>query len=251
MRAVIIEPEFADAERLETMLYACDPSVAVLARLSAVEDAVRWFQSHPAPDCIFLDVQLSDGTCFDIFKQIQSTIPVIVTTNSPEFAIEAFRLLCIDYLLKPFTVEDLGAAIRKLHLLRGNTPDYSALRNLVSFPKPRYKQRFLGKVGQKLFFIDATNINCFMAENKIVYLFSADGFRYVVENTLEQLEHLLDPECFFRINRSVIVNINAIEQVKPYLNSRLKLKMRFSGVDENDLVISRERVPVFKQWADA
>ena len=251
MRAVIIETELADAERLETMLYACDPSIAVLTRLSGVEEAVHWFHNHPAPDCVFLDVQLSDGTSFDIFKQIQPNIPVVITTHHPEHALAAFRLLCIDYLLKPFTIESLSAAIRKLHLLRGNAPDYAALKNLVSFPKPRYKQRFLGKVGQKLFFIEAANINCFMAENKIVYLFSADGFRYVVEHTLEQLEHLLDPECFFRINRSVIVNINAIEQVKPFLNSRLKLKMRFAGVDENDLVISRERVPVFKQWADA
>lgn len=253
MTTIIIEDELLAAERLELLLRRYDASIRVLKVMDSVEESVLWLKKNAAPDFILLDIHLSDGYGFDIFKQINITAPVIFTTAYDQYALDAFKVMSIDYLLKPVTAELLAQSLQKLKTLKQlpDTPvDYQQLVQYMAQPNAAYKNRFLGKVGQKLFFIDSRDIAYFLADNKIVYLYSVDGSRYIVEHKLETLEQLLEPKEFFRINRSIIVNASAIDQVKPYLNSRLKLLLK-SGIQQEDIIVSRERVSDFKLWADS
>lgn len=250
MRVVIIEDEKLAAERLVTLLKQCDSSIEVLACLESVEESVQYLSSHPYPDLLLLDIHLSDGQCFEIFKQVKYQNPVIFTTAYDQYAMEAFKIFSIDYILKPVTQQSLTAAINKLKSLPvsfGNT-DLNRLSALLN--EQRYKNRFLGKVGQRLFFIPAEQVAYFQADNKIVYLTDHAGNRYVVDYTMEQLTELLNPRQFFRLNRSFIVCINAIQQVKPYYNSRLKLSLVGNSSAE-EMIVSRDRVADFKVWAEA
>lgn len=250
MRVVIIEDEKLAAERLITLLKQCDSSIEVLACLESVEESVHYLSSHPHPDLLLLDIHLSDGHCFEIFKKVNYQKPVIFTTAYDQYAMEAFKIFSIDYILKPVTQQSLAAAINKLKSLpvSFSSTDLSRLSALLS--EQRYKKRFLGKVGQRLFFIPAEQVAYFRADNKIVYLTDHEGNRYVVDYTMEQLTELLNPRQFFRLNRSFIVCIDAIQQVKPYYNSRLKLSLVGNSSAE-EMIVSRDRVADFKLWAEA
>ena len=253
MKTIIIEDEQPAVERLRLLLSQCDSRIEVVHTMDSIEESVNWLKKEPAPDFILLDIHLSDGSAFEIFKQIKISTPVIFTTAYDKYAIDAFKVLSIDYLLKPVTIESLKRAIDKLlQLKKTSAPDinYTELIQWMQSQSHRYKNRFLGKVGQKIFFIDANDVSFFSAENKIIYLFSTDGTRYIVDYTLETLEEILDPACFFRANRSTILQAKAITQVKPFLNSRLKVLSKFGNRHE-ELVISRERVAAFKKWAES
>lgn len=250
MRIIIVEDEKLAAERLITILQEYDATVEVVACLESIEETVQYLKQHAHPDLLLLDIHLSDGHCFEIFKQVSYNKPVIFTTAYDQYALDAFKMFSIDYILKPVTQEALGAALNKLKSL---TVSFSAIdfnRLLPEWQHNRYKKRFLGKVGQRLFFIENNNIAYFQADNKIVYLVDREGNRYVIDYTMEKLEEELDPSYYFRLNRRFIVHIEAILQVKPYFNSRLKLAVKGAASTE-DLVISRERVAEFKQWAEA
>ena len=254
MTTLIIEDEKIAAGRLQLLLQQCAPGCTVQAVMDSVEETVYWLKSRPAPDFILLDIHLADGSAFDIFRQVDTIAPVIFTTAYDQYAIDAFKVLSIDYLLKPVTAEALRAAIGKLTLLRHSSlpglTDYAKLLHLLQQQsRQQYKTRFVGKVGQKLFFIAAADTTYFTADNKVVYLYAADGNHYVVEHTLEELETLLDPKQFFRINRSFIVQAGAIDQVRPYINSRLKIIFK-SGQQTTEAIVSRERVNDFKTWAN-
>lgn len=250
MRIVIIEDEKLAAERLQTILKDYDKGVEVVACLESIEETVQYFKLHPHPDLLLLDIHLSDGPSFEIFKQINYNKPVVFTTAYDQYALEAFKLFSIDYILKPVTLEALAAAINKLRSLEGtfSTVDFRQLAPV--FAAEKYKKRFLGKVGQRLFFLESNTIAFFQADNKIVHLVDKEGNRYVVDYTMEQLEDVLNPQHFFRLNRSFIVHIDAIQQVKPYYNSRLKLSVKGSA-QQHDMIISRERVAHFRAWAEA
>lgn len=249
MKVVIVEDERLAAERLETLLLQYDPSVEVMACLESIEESVAYLKEHAHPDLLFLDIHLSDGHSFEIFKQVNYQRPVIFTTAYDQYALEAFKIFSIDYILKPVTREALATALHKLRSLpAGFSPEFQPL---LSPPgENRFKKRFLGKVGQRLFFIPTEQVSFFLADNKIVYLVDKEGNRYVVEYTMEQLGGLLNPEQFFRLNRSFIVSIDAIRQVKPWYNSRLKLSL--AGQQEGEeIVVSRDRVAKFRLWAEA
>ncbi len=250
MKLIIVEDEQLAAERLMTMLKKYDPSVEVIACLESIEDTVRFLKSHSHPDLLLLDIHLSDGHSFEIFKQVSYNGPVIFTTAYDIYALEAFKLLSIDYILKPITQDALAAALNKFKSL-SLTFNAAQLRSTMpSMQEHRYKKRFLGKVGQRLFFIDINEIAFFQADNKIVYLVDRSGTRYIVEHTMEKLEEQLDPRQFFRLNRKFIVSIQAIQQVKPYFNSRLKLSV-LGAPQQEEMVISRDRVAEFRQWAES
>lgn len=252
MDVLIIEDELLAAERLQMLIKNYDPSINVVASLESIEESVQWFSTRPAPDLVFADIHLSDGHCFEIFKKINFQKPVIFTTAFDNYALDAFQLFSIDYILKPVTAEALASAINKYRFITNlAVTNYSLLSDQVkeNFTS-RYKNRFLAKVGQRSFFIKAADVAYFMADNKIVYLVDNDGNRFIINYTMEKLEPLLDPHDFFRLNRKVIVHSNAIDQVKPYFNNRLKIMLKNVKTDE-DLVISRERVTAFKTWADA
>jgi DNA-binding LytR/AlgR family response regulator len=250
MKILIVEDERLAAERLVTLVNEYDRSIEIAACLDSVEETVQYLRSHAAPDILPLDIHLSDGHSFEIFNQLNYAGPVIFTTAYDQYALDAFKMFSIDYILKPVTLEALATALNKFSNLSAGfaAADYRQL--MPQLTKRDYKRRFLGKVGQRLFFINTIDIAYFQANNKVVYLVDKEGNRYVVEHTMEKITALLNPEEFFRLNRRYIVRINAIQQVKPYFNGRLKLSVK--GCQQSDeMVISRERVTEFKQWAEA
>jgi DNA-binding LytR/AlgR family response regulator len=250
MKIVIVEDEKLAAERLQTLLHDYDPTIEIAACLESVEETVKYLKQKAHPDLLLLDIHLSDGHSFEIFKQVTYNKPVIFTTAYDNYALEAFKMFSIDYILKPVTLDALATALNKLKSLTFSFSPTDLNRLMPEWQNNRYKKRFLGKVGQRLFFIDTCDIAFFQADNKIVYLVDKDGNRYVQECTMEKLEKELDPQQFFRLNRRFIVRINAIEQVRPYYNNRLRLAVK--GCNQpDDMVISRDRVAAFKQWAEA
>lgn len=249
MKVLIAEDEKLAAERLLTLISQYDEQIEIAACTESIEETVQYLKQHPHPDLLLLDIHLADGHSFEIFKQVNYNRPVIFTTAYDQYALDAFKIFSIDYILKPVTLEALAAAINKLRSIPAGFPEgLNKQEPLVS--EQSYKKRFLGKVGKRLFFINTDTIAYFQADNKIVYLVCKDGNRYVVEYTMEQLKELLDPQQFFRLNRSFIVNIHAIQQVKPWFNSRLKLSVQ-GNAGADDMVVSREKVAEFKLWAEA
>lgn len=251
MDILIIEDEPLAAERLKILVKNFDKSLQIAGCLESIEESVQWLQTKKHPDLILLDIHLSDGHSFEIFKKVQVMKPVIFTTAYDNYALSAFQLFSIDYILKPVTAEALAIAIRKYQdLSRFNTFNYAELTDVVKDElKTGYKSRFLAKVGQRSFFIQEEDVSYIVSENKIVYIVDKSGNRFVISFTLEKLEPLLNPRNFFRINRKTIAYFKAIDQIKPYFTNRLKLFLKNNKQTE-DLIVSRERVKDFKDWAE-
>lgn len=252
MRVLIVEDEDLAAWGLISKLQRLDPGIDVLATLDTVSAAVDWFRREPPPDLAFFDIQLADGLSFEIFEQVRVACPIIFTTAYDAYALRAFQVNSIDYLLKPVDQEGLARALSKLRQLQGKgSPaaiDPAALRQMMQLLKPReFKTRFLVKVGDHLTAVEATDIDFFFGENKIVWLRHQNGRKYPVDYTLEQLEELLDPQHFFRLNRQYISALGAIQDVVSYSNSRLKVTLK-APLSEGPVLISREKVEAFKQW---
>ena len=251
MNVIIIEDEKPSARRLQRMLKALDIEVQTL--LHSVEEAINWFECNAHPDLIFLDIQLSDGLSFEIFDVIEIKSAVIFTTAYDEYALQAFKLNSIDYLLKPIDDEDLAVAVNKylerLPKQKAVTLDFNDIKKLLVNPIDReYKKRFSVKVGQHLKLISIDNIECFYSENKGTYLHTNEGRNYLLDTTLEQLEEELNPDVFFRINRKFFININAIKDMVSYTNSRLQIKL--NSYNEQEVIVARERVKDFKGWLE-
>lgn len=252
MNILIVEDEMLAAERLHLLLKQYDPSIKVLACLESIKETVNWIKTKPHPDLLLMDIQLSDGHSFEIFKQVTINKPVIFTTAFDHYAIDAFRYFCIDYILKPVTAEALAAAIQKYRAmsLASLPADYNSLvEKFQEKTVTQYKDRFLAKVGQRTFFIQTDEVAYFYADNKTIYLADREGNKFIVNYSIEKLERLLDPYYFFRINRKMIVHSKMIDLVKPYLNNRLKLSLKSLKLEE-DIIVSRERVTAFKKWAE-
>jgi DNA-binding LytR/AlgR family response regulator len=253
MQALIIEDELPAAERLQFLLHKYRTPVNITAHIYSVEDAVQWLSQSNHPDILFLDIHLADGFCFDIFKKIEYKKPVIFTTAYDQYTLDAFKLFSIDYLLKPITEESLFAALDKLESITfsGNaTNAYSEISKVLQqLERPQHKDRFLARAGQKMFFVATEEIEYFQADDKVVYLVDKQGNKLLVDYTLDKLESLLYPKDFFRLNRRYIVRYSSIAQVKPYINSRLKLILK-NGQRQEEVIISRERVQSFREWAN-
>lgn len=248
MKIVIIEDEHLAAEKLERYLLKYNKDIEVLIKLSSLETAIPWIGEHQETvDLFFMDVQLTDGLSFEIFSTVSVKKPVIFTTAFDEFAIDAFKVNSIDYLLKPITFTDLSKALKKLKSLREQFSQYTEISPLVQqLGKKSYKDRFLVRIGNHIHSIPTESIGYFYAEGRDVYLKRTNGKKYLIEYTLESLEELLDPKKFLRTNRSFVVHINAIEDVVVYANRRLKLTL--NPKTENELIVSREKVAQFKLW---
>lgn len=251
MNTIIIEDEKPSARRLQRMLSALDMEVKTM--LHSVEESIEWFQNNEHPDLIFLDIQLSDGLSFEIFEAINIKSAVIFTTAFDEYALQAFKLNSIDYLLKPIDEDDLANALKKyqerLPQKQAVTLDFNDIKKLLINPIDReYKKRFAVKVGQHLKLINIDEIECFYSENKGTYLHTTEGRNYLLDTTLELLESELEPQTFFRISRKFYVNINAIKDMVSYTNSRLQIKLNSYKNDE--VIVARERVKDFKAWLE-
>ncbi len=251
MKVLIIEDEKPAARRLQRMLDR--QNVAVDQMLHSVGEAVEWFSNNEHPDLIFLDIQLSDGLSFEIFDEVEVKSAVIFTTAFDEYALQAFKLNSIDYLLKPIDEEELEAAVNKF---KERVPkaqnlqlNFDDIKKLLTNPVEReYKKRFTTKIGQHIKMIPVDEIECFYSENKGTYAHTVEGRNYLLDTTLEQLEEELSPEVFFRINRKFYVSINCIKDIISYTNSRLQLKL--NSYKEEDVIVARERVRDFKLWLE-
>ena len=251
MKVIIIEDEKPSARRLQRMLNKLHLDAEVM--LHSVEESIHWFQNNPHPDLIFLDIQLSDGLSFEIFETIDIKSAIIFTTAYDEYALKAFKLNSIDYLLKPIDDEDLEIAVTKYKerapQKQAVTLDFNDIKKLLVNPLDReYKKRFSIKVGQHLKLINIDDIECFYSENKGTYVHTTEGRNYLLDTTLDNLEDTLEPQTFFRINRKFFVNINAIKDMVSYTNSRLQIKL--SSYKAQDVIVARERVKDFKSWLE-
>ncbi len=254
MDVLIIEDEYPAAERLQQLLSRLDESINVVDVLDSVEVAIRWFTEHPAPDLILSDIQLSDGLSFEIYEKSVIKSPIIFTTSYDEYAIQAFKVKSIDYLLKPIKFEELKKAITKYQQLKSefseeeNASKIERLLDNIQHSGRRHKKRFLVKKGEQLVPIADDEVAYFYTENELVYLFTHEGKKYVVDYTLEQLDELVDAEKFFRINRQYLVHLEAIQRIHTYFNSRLKLNLQPDPTDE--VIVSKGKAKVFKQWLE-
>ena len=251
MNVIIIEDEKPSARRLDRMLQSYD--IKVNAMLHSVEESLAWFQVNKHPDLIFLDIQLSDGLSFEIFDKIEVKSAIIFTTAYDEYALQAFKLNSIDYLLKPIDSEELEKAVIKyrerIPERKNVSLDFEDIKKLLINPLEReYKKRFTVKVGQHLKMITIDTIECFYSQNKGTYIHTTDNRDYLIDLTLEELENELEPQTFFRVSRKFYVNINAIKDMVSYTNSRLQIKL--SSFNEHEVIVSRERVRDFKDWLE-
>lgn len=249
MQVIIIEDEKPSARRLQRML--SDLDVKTDTMLHSVEESLEWFQANAHPDLIFLDIQLSDGLSFEIFETLEINSAVIFTTAYDEYALQAFKLNSIDYLLKPIDEDDLAKAVAKYKQRSSEQQsvklDFDDIKKLLVNPIEReYKKRFSVKVGQHIKLINIDDIECFYSENKGTYAATNEGRNYLLDTTLEQLEDELEPHKFFRVSRKFIVNINMIDDIISYTNSRLKIKLQ--GFNASEIIVARERVKEFKDW---
>lgn len=254
MNVLIVEDEIPAAEKLQRYLTKYDPAIEVKAHLTSVKDTVDWLlKKQDLIDLIFMDIQLTDGLSFQIFQQVQIRKPVIFITAFNEYALDAFKVNGIDYLLKPVTFTDLSSSLKKLENLREqlqwNERKTETLEESFTMPKEKeFKNRFMVKLGDHIRSITSDQISFFYADGRDVYLVTTQPRKFIIDYTLETLEEILNPDIFFRINRTFILNINAIKDVIVYSNSRLKITLLQEF--DKEIIVSREKVSEFKEWFD-
>jgi DNA-binding LytR/AlgR family response regulator len=268
LRILILEDEYPAAERLQRLLAQAAPEAEVLAVLDTVAGAVAWLASQPAPDVILSDIQLADGLSLDVFAQVLVRCPVIFTTAYDQYALQAFRANGIDYLLKPLKLAELQAALAKLAALRAggpaaelapaaaplphsaSAPAFPIERLLDALPQPQrpYKTRFLVRQGENLLPLPTAEAAWFWSRHETVTLATHDGRRFVVDYTLEQLENLLDPGQFFRLNRQFLAQLPAVRRLLPHLGGKLLVELAPAPPDE--VLVSKEKASAVKSWLE-
>lgn len=246
MQIIIVEDEPLAQEELVRLIHKRFPTFEILATLDSVESSIEWLKRNCA-DLILMDIQLSDGISFDIFEQVEVKNPIIFTTAYDSYAIRAFEVNGIGYLLKPIIEADLVKAIEKLNIFTHSSDNLQQLLKTLQATKP-YKNRISVKSGDKFMSVDMTNIAYFYAEERVTFLVTKQNRRHIIDYTLETLEAMLDPRTFFRITRGCIASIGSINSVSKHFNSRLKIKLE--PIFESELLISRVRVPAFLKWFD-
>lgn len=250
MKVLIIEDERLAADKLKQLLRKIDPAFEVIETLETVEASVNWLRNNPAPDLIFMDIQLSDGICFEIFSVVKFTTPVIFTTAYDQYAIRAFKVNSIDYLLKPIDLEALALAIDKYKSFFPQvTANVVKISTVADSLVKNYRTRFLVKVGLNYNSVQTDDIECFYICERSLFLRTYGGKSYDLDYSLDQIQAMVDPNSFFRINRNYMVNIKAITNIFTYSINRLKLKLTHND-DSDDLIVSRDKVAEFKQWLD-
>lgn len=250
MNCLIVEDEKVAAERLSGLIKEYNPTIDITGIVQSVKNAVQWLNTHQPPDLIFMDIQLADGLSFEIFEQTVVKTPVIFTTAYDEYALKAFKLNSIDYLLKPIDHSELKSAMDKYK--ENNSPKEipaQVFDSILHSLTKKYKNKFVMNVGEHIKVFSTEDIQCFYSLEKYAFLQNNSGRDYAINYSLDQLEDLLDPAQFFRINRKFIVSFLAISDIISYSNSRLKVKLNSNKSD--DLIVSREKVQDFKKWLES
>jgi DNA-binding LytR/AlgR family response regulator len=249
MKVLIIEDEAPAARRLTALVKEIRPQAEILGQIDSVETAIEWCNNNPLPDLAFMDIQLADGLSFDIFEAVPVKCPVIFTTAYDEYAIKAFKVNSIDYLLKPIDKDELAKALDKFDELiqQPNAGPINISELVKSFGADKFKSRFLVKQGQRLIPVGTDEIAYFFAEDKVVFMVTHAGNKYVVDYTIEQLENQLSPEKFFRANRKIITSLPAVKDIHISFNGKLKIYLKPDFGNE-EIFVSRERSPDFKTW---
>ena len=256
MKAVIIEDEDIIARVLQGKIKAVDPSIDVIEIIPSLKVAKKWFLNNAEPDLLFMDIQLSDGVSFELLEHFKFNCPIVFTTAYDEYAIRAFKVNGVDYLLKPVDEEELSNAINKCKtIIERNHPavtDFSTLMKALANPQQvmqKYKERFIVNIRNQWMPVAASDIACF-AKETLNYIYLFNGERYLLDlSTLDDVEELIDPNQFYRANRQYIINIDAIQTVKPMENSKLSIRLKEPN-HKFEIDMSREKAPVFKKWID-
>jgi DNA-binding LytR/AlgR family response regulator len=250
MNILIVENEMPAAEKIIRQLKKLDKSIAVLGVIETVEETINRLQEKPQPDLILMDIQLDDGLCFEIFDTINVDTPVIFTTAYDEYTLRAFKVNSIDYLLKPIDEESLKKALGKYKkLYTDNSPYRTDFRQLLNEFRNQFKSRFLIKIGDKFKSVAVKEISHFHICERNAFLNDSQGKDYGIDYSLDQLQGILDPRKFFRINRDCIINIEAISLMYSYSSSRLQVTLK-NGKNNETYIVSREKVADFKKWID-
>jgi len=250
MKVLIVEDEKIAADRLISLLQSITPNLAVLAYLETCEDTVKYLLEKPAPELIFLDIHLADGHSFEIFNQIQVPCPIIFVTAYNQYALKAFDVNGLHYLLKPVKISELKEALNRFNQLGSSNTDYKAILDNIkeNQRKSEFKQRFLVKVGDQLKMIGVDHIAYFFSQDGFTHLRTTSNDTFIIDNKLEDLGSILDPSQFFRVNRKFVVSIESIKKMFNHFNSRLKLEL--VPVPDGTVVVSKDRVADFKAWLE-
>lgn len=249
MKVLIIEDEQPAAHKLIRLLEEADKQIEVIDVLASIEQTINWLAVHPGPELIFMDIQLEDGISFEIFETCKIQTPVIFTTAYDEYALKAFKVNSINYLLKPIAPDDLKAALDKFNVLHRQQANYSRLESIISQLQPKTKERFLIKIGEHYRSVQTLSIHCFFIMERNTFIQTDTGKTYPIDYSLDRIEQLVDPGQFFRINRNFIVNFSAIQDILIYSSGRLKIILN-GWTEKEDILVSRERVTEFKKWMD-
>jgi DNA-binding LytR/AlgR family response regulator len=254
MKIFIVEDEDLAVKKLKKTLQSVDEDSIVIGQADSIKSSVEWLESNPAPDLILMDIELADGQSFEIFNQVKVQSPVIFITSYDEYALKAFKVNSIDYLLKPVQKEDLQAAIEKYRQLKtiyreNNSPQLSMdilVKELQQKLNKEYRKRFLVKHGQKLVSIDTEEIAYFFSDGRLNFFKTNDNRKFVVDYTMDELGDMLDPDKYFRISRSYFISVNSVDQIHDYFGNRLLLHLK--PASEKEALVSREKVSDFKDW---
>jgi len=245
MRFLIIDGDYQAAQELLKILSDAYPNSEILGQLDSVEASVRWLNEHPLPDLIFMDVQLADGTAFEVFEKITVEKPIVFTATSDRFALKAFAVNAVGYLLKPLHLETVQRVVEKFYRFHFGIAKNSYDTNAHP-SEEQHSPRFLIRFGQNFRLVDLNVAAFFYTENKITFIVTKEGKRYPIQHSLEKLEELADPQSFFRINRQFIVNVGSIKSMSGHTKSRVKLKL--DPCPAKETIVSSERSPIFKKW---
>lgn len=256
MNILIVEDEDLAVKKLKKTLLSVDESANVVGEADSIKSTVSWLENNPAPDLILMDIELADGQSFEIFNHVQVKSPVIFITSYDEYALRAFKVNSVDYLLKPVQKEDLHTALdkfrqmKKMYMAGGETAPLSIdvlVRQLQQKLQTKdYRKRFLVKHGQKLVSVDVDEIAYFFSDGRLNFFKTFDNRKFVVDYTMDELNEMLDPDKYFRISRSFFISVNSVGQIHDYFGNRLLLHLK--PETDKEAIVSREKVSDFKTW---
>lgn len=249
MKVLIIEDEQPASRKLIRLIGEIDASIEIAGILESVEQATNWLLNNPHPELIFMDIQLEDGICFEIFENCVVKAPVIFTTAYDEYSLKAFKVNSVDYLLKPIVFEELKNAIEKFKTVHHQKVDFTLIESFINQLQPKTKERFLVKIGEHYRSIPVSGINCFFIKERCNFINVDKGKNYAIDFSLDKAEDIIDSKMFFRVNRNFIINFLAIQDVIIYSSSRLKIILT-NWEEKGEILVSRERVADFKEWMD-